>query len=54
MKHIPYVFLCILGYVTRTVVPEMTYRVSSGTLNLTIPYLPYVSHPCATTLIITR
>jgi len=29
---------CWLGYVTRKIVFEMTYNVSSGTLNSTIPY----------------
>jgi len=27
-----------LGHLTRKIVPEMTYNVSSGTLNSTIPY----------------
>jgi len=30
---------CWLGHVTRKTVSEMTYNVSSGTLNSTIPYL---------------
>ena len=29
---------CWLGYLTRKIVSEMTYNVSSGTLNTTIPY----------------
>ena len=32
---------CWLGYVTRKIVSEMTYNVSSGTLNSTIPYRIY-------------
>jgi len=32
---------CWLGYVTRKTVSEMTYNVSSGTLNSTIPYNTY-------------
>jgi len=44
-----------LGHVTRKIVSEMTYNVSSGTLNTTIPYLyhtdrrhvqrPYTAQP---------
>ena len=30
---------CWLGHVTRKIVSEMTYNVSSGTLNSTVPYL---------------
>ena len=30
--------LLVLGHVTRKTVSEMTYNVSSGTLNSTIPY----------------
>jgi len=30
---------CWLGHLTRKIVSEMTYNVSSGTLNTTIPYL---------------
>ena len=29
---------CWLGHLTCKIVPEMTYNVSSGTLNPTIPY----------------
>ena len=29
---------CWLGHLTRKIVSEMTYNVSSGTLNTTIPY----------------
>ena len=29
---------CWLGHLTRKIVPKMTYNVSSGTLNTTIPY----------------
>jgi len=32
---------CWLGHVTRKTVSEMTYNVSSGTLNSTIPYLVF-------------
>jgi len=35
---------CWLGHVTRKTVSEMTYNVSSGTLNSTIPYLPYLNN----------
>jgi len=30
-----------LGHVTRKIVSKMTYNVSSGTLNTTIPYHTY-------------
>ena len=30
--------MTVLGYLTRKIVSEMTYNVSSGTLNPTIPY----------------
>ena len=33
---------CWLGHLTRKIVSEMTYNVSSGTLNTTIPYLYYL------------
>jgi len=36
--HPSVLWCCWLGYVTRKVVSEMTYSVSSGTLNTTIPY----------------
>ena len=39
-NHHPSVLLhCWLGHLTRKIVSEMTYNVSSGTLNTTIPYL---------------
>ena len=31
--------MTVLGYLTRKIVSEITYNVSSGTLNPTIPYL---------------
>ena len=38
-NHHPSVLLhCWLGHLTRKIVSEMTYNVSSGTLNTTIPY----------------
>ena len=38
-NHHPWVLWhCWLGHLTRTIVPEMTYDVLSGTLNPTIPY----------------
>jgi len=33
------VWHCCLGHLTREIISEMTYNVSSGTLNSTIPYL---------------
>ena len=33
---------CWLGYLTHKTVSEMTYNVSNGTLNSTIPYRNYV------------
>jgi len=35
---------CWLGHLTRKIVSEMTYNVSSGTLNPTIPYIRLFSH----------
>ena len=32
------IWYCWLGHLTRKIVPEMTYNVSSGTLNPTTPY----------------
>jgi len=47
-NHRPSVLLwhCWLGHVTRKIVYEMTYNVSSGTLNTTIPYLSEVPLMC--------
>jgi len=36
---------CWLGHVTRKIVFEMTYNVSSGSLNPTIPYRPCITGP---------
>jgi len=37
---------CWLGHLTCKIVPEMTYNVSSGTLNPTIPYHTYAQACC--------
>jgi len=44
--HHPSVLMwhCWLGHLTRKIVSEMTYNVSSGTLNPTIPYQPALWH----------
>ena len=39
-RHLSVLWHCWLGHVTRKIVSEMTYNVSSGTLNSTIPYKP--------------
>ena len=43
---------CWLGHVTRKIVSEMTYNVSSGTLNTTIPY-PQAVHASASPFTVT-
>ena len=46
-NHCPSVLWhCWLGHVTRKIVSEMTYNVSSGTLNSTIPYHTIVHQTC--------